>query len=266
MLSASIVAFHTDSDELARCLSMLSDKIFDTVYVVDNSSSEATKQVCGGFSHVEYIPTTNVGYGAGHNIALRKSLNLGVDYHVVMNSDLRFDPSELTGLIEYMNAGEDVGALQPKIVNPDGTLQYTVRALPTPFDLFVRRFVPQSRFAKRRDRYELRHIDHDCPFDVPYHQGSFMLLRCSALKRVGLFDEHFFMYPEDIDLTRRIHVFYRTMFHPGMTVVHDHRAASYHSWKMTVVHIVNMIRYFNKWGWFYDKERRELNRRLFENS
>lgn len=263
MITASIVAYHTDGDELSRCLSLLSGDMFEAVYVVDNSSSESTAEVCGRFPGVVYIPSVNVGYGAGHNLALRRSMELGSDYHLVMNSDLSFEPLELTGMLSYMDENEDVGALQPKIVNPDGTLQYTVRALPAPFDLFLRRFLPDGWFAGRRNRYELRHIDHERPFDVPYHQGSFMLLRCEALRRTGIFDERFFMYPEDIDLTRRIHAVYRTMYHPGMTVVHDHRAASYNSLKMTAIHVVNMMRYFNKWGWLFDRERRRINRRLF---
>ena len=70
------------------------------------------------------------------------------------------------------------------------------------------------------------------------------------------------MYPEDIDLTRRIHECYKTMYCPSVVVVHDHAQESYKSIKMTFVHIVNMCRYFNKWGWFHDSKRREMNRKL----
>nr|WP_304642651.1 hypothetical protein [uncultured Muribaculum sp.] len=82
------------------------------------------------------------------------------------------------------------------------------------------------------------------------------------MKRVGLFDERFFMYPEDIDLSRRLHRMYRTIYYPGITVVHRHRAASYHNSRMLWIHIVNMMKYFNKWGWFFDRERKEFNARL----
>ena len=89
-----------------------------------------------------------------------------------------------------------------------------------------------------------------------------MMLRMKALCDIGGFDERFFMYPEDIDLTRRIHQQYRTMYVPFVTVVHHHRAASYKSPRMLRIHIVNMIRYFNKWGWLFDAERRRINRTL----
>lgn len=100
--------------------------------------------------------------------------------------------------------------------------------------------------------------------NVPYHQGSFMFFRLECFKKVGLFDERFFMYPEDIDITRRMHKWYRTMFVPSVTIVHAHRAASYKSKKMLKIHMVNMIKYFNKWGWIVDKERSAWNRKLLE--
>ena len=89
-----------------------------------------------------------------------------------------------------------------------------------------------------------------------------MLTRVRALNDVGLFDERFFMYPEDIDLTRRINRHYTTMYVPSVNVVHDHRAASYKNHRMMWIHSANMIRYFNKWGWIWDSERREINKKL----
>ena len=78
--------------------------------------------------------------------------------------------------------------------------------------------------------------------NIPYHQGSFMFFRTACFHIVGLFDERFFMYPEDIDITRRMHKHYKTMFWPGVTIVHAHRAASYKSKKMLIIHMKNMIK------------------------
>lgn len=100
--------------------------------------------------------------------------------------------------------------------------------------------------------------------NIPYHQGSFMFFRLDCFKKVGLFDERFFMYPEDIDITRRMHKYYRTMFIPDVTIVHAHRAASYKNKKMLKIHMTNMIKYFNKWGWIYDKERSDWNKQLLK--
>lgn len=259
MITASIVTYHTDSDELDRCLSALSGSEAERIWVIDNAASDATASQCARHPRISYRQAPNPGYGAAHNIAIREALRSGTDFHLVLNTDVSFSPDTLSVLAAYMQRNPDVGCVQPRIVNPDGSLQYTVRMLPTPLDLILRRFLPASWMKHRRELYELHHIDHSQPFNVPYHQGSFMMLRAEALRSVGLFDERFFMYPEDIDLTRRIHRLYRTMYIPDATVIHDHRAASYHGTRMLRIHVANMIRYFNKWGWFFDPERRRFN-------
>jgi GT2 family glycosyltransferase len=100
---------------------------------------------------------------------------------------------------------------------------------------------------------------------VPYLSGCFMLLRQSALQEIGLFDERFFMYPEDIDLTRRMAERYETIYFPEVSVVHEHGAASYKSVRMLIVHVYNLVKYFNKWGWINDPIRERLNQRTLKN-
>ena len=261
-LNISIVTYRTDIDELRRCLASLQNAVVSTIYIVDNASEARIQQFVGQYENVVYIASENVGYGAAHNLALRRSIASNIDYHLILNSDVRFSPEVLERLVNLMEQRKDVGQLQPKVVYPDGELQYTVRRLPAPLDVFGRRFLPAKWIRRRNDRYLLKHIDHNREFNVPYHQGSFMFLRVEALKTVGLFDERFFMYPEDIDLTRRIHRHYVTLYYPQEQIIHDHRRESYKSWRMLRIHIVNMIRYFNKWGWLIDAERRRINRTL----
>lgn len=266
MLTVSIVTYHTDLNELSTCLASLDCKEVDRIYIVDNASDEAMARFARQQKGVVYIASENRGFGAGHNQAIRLAMEAGATYHLVLNSDVRFDPAILGRLTAVMDSRPQTGQLQPKILNADGTPQYTVRMLPTPADLILRRFVP-SRFMKgRRERYLLKDLDHDKELNVPYHQGSFMLLRVEALKVTGLFDERFFMYPEDIDLTRRMHERYETLYYPGETVIHDHRASSYHNGRMLWIHVVNMVKYFNKWGWFRDVKRRRFNREIRKGS
>ena len=78
--------------------------------------------------------------------------------------------------------------------------------------LFFRRFLPKKMIGKIDDRYLLKFNDHMQAINIPYHQGSFMFFRTECFSKVGLFDEHFFMYLEDIDITRRMHKYYRTMY------------------------------------------------------
>lgn len=259
MLTASIVTYKVDLDELGRALEPVAG-VADRVFVVDNAREGRVEEFCRRYANVTYIPHDNDGYGAGHNVAIRLSLEMGADYHLVMNSDLVFEADGLRRMAEYMDANPDIGLLHPRILGLDGKDQFTVRLIPTPFDLIIRRFLPKWMFRGSRRRYLLRDVDHSREFDVHYVQGSFMLLRVSALREVGLFDERFFMYPEDIDLSRRVAERWRVTYFPRVTVTHAHRAASYTSLKMLRIHAVNMVRYFNKWGWLHDPARKSANR------
>lgn len=262
MLTVSIVTYRTDADELRSCMASLSSEAVGHVYIVDNAGERRMARIAGEFGRTSYAALPNPGYGAAHNTAIRAALRRGSDYHLVLNSDVRFDPAVLPRLIEVMESRPDIGLLQPAMTHADGTPLPSVRLLPTPWDVFGRRFLPRRWFAKRNARYTLAHLDMGVEQNVPYHQGSFMLLRAEALRQTGLFDERFFMYPEDIDLSRRLHRSWKTVRWPYETVVHDHRSASYRSLRMLWIHATNMVRYFNKWGWWHDPERRHFNRPL----
>ena len=97
--------------------------------------------------------------------------------------------------------------------------------------------------------------------NIPILSGCFMFLRTEALEKVGLFDEQFFMYMEDFDLNRRIHRAYKTIFFPEAVVVHEYQKASYKNIKLLKAHIKSAIYYFNKYGWFFDKERKKVNKK-----
>lgn len=264
MVTISIVTYKTNLDELSNCLKSLNSSHVFKIFIVDNSNEKYIADYCMQFRKVVYIGGENVGYGAGHNKALRQIINSNVDYHLVLNSDVYFDPMILDFLVNYMDLNKDVAQVQPNVVYPDGEMQYTCRLLPTPLDLIFRRFLPKKTVQKMNYRYLLQFNDHKKEMNVPYHQGSFMFFRVACFEKVGLFDERFFMYPEDIDITRRMHKYYKTMFVPSVTIVHAHRAASYKSKKMLKIHMTNMIKYFNKWGWVFDKERRIWNKQLLK--
>lgn len=257
--AASIVTYRTSPVELRHVLGLLSRAGVNHVYVVDNASLPEIRSVCGEFPEVEYLPSRNVGYGACHNIALRRSLSSEARYHLVLNTDVDFNPADLQLLTQYMDRNPEAGCVAPRLVCADGAPQYAARLLPTPLDLFIRRFFPGGIMKGRRRRYELRMLDGDGVYSAPFLFGSFMLLRTEALRRHGIFDERFFLYMEDVDLTRRLHRHWRTESVPFMTVRHEHRAESYRSLRMLALHCVSAVRYFTKWGWFRDVERSRFN-------
>jgi GT2 family glycosyltransferase len=263
MINISIVLYHHQWSHISSLVTALKGVSgINTIYLIDNSPAP-----CYEFNDkgVQYIFTgSNRGYGAGHNIALRKSLRQEVPYHLVVNPDIEMKAEDLNELIQFMESHPDTGQLMPKILYPDGSLQYLCKLLPTPTDLFIRRFLPASVTRKRMYRFEMQQTGYQSVMEVPYLSGCFMLLRTSALKEVGLFDERFFMYPEDIDITRRMHQRYKTLFYPQVSVIHHHEQSSYSSLKMLLIHLVNLMRYFNKWGWVFDPERKKVNQRIIQ--
>lgn len=264
-VTASIVVHNTPADQLQKALSCILRCEVARIFVIDNSPSDSLRASTLSDQRIIYLHVENRGFGAGHNIAMWEAIKDNPNgYHLVMNADVCWEGDILTPLIEYMESNADVGIVMPKVFYPDGALQYTCRMLPTPVDLFAKRFLPKSVTEKRMERYLLAGHDHDKELNCPYLLGSFLLFRNKALLDSGLFDERFFMYPEDIDITRRIHRKWRTMYWPGVSIIHEHAAASRKNKKMLKIHISNMIRYFNKWGWLFDPERKRMNRSLLQ--
>ncbi len=261
MIHVSIVLFNNSFHEIERLVSTLrKSESVQNIYLIDNSPQ--TNALFKSLKADYIFNAKNIGYGAAHNIALRRSLENQVDYHLVVNPDITFEPHILDKIAAFMNNNATIGHLMPKVFYPNGQIQYLCKLLPTPFDLIFRRFLPSRLTEKRAHKFEMRDSGYSQLMDVPYLSGCFMFLRVSALKEIGLFDERFFMYPEDIDLTRRMHQKYRTVFYPEVSVVHHHAQSSYKNYRMLWIHITNMIKYFNKWGWFFDTERRKVNRFL----
>lgn len=269
MITASVVLYNTPKNELNRLLNCVKDSaIISNLHLVDNFPGPSELPDLKSFPFVSYVKNgRNAGYGAGHNVALREVLKSPSEFHFVLNPDIYFDHGELNKMIEFMRMNKSIGQLMPKVQYRDGNIQYLCKLLPSPADLVIRRFSLgplKHLFRNRIERFELRHTGYNRVMDVPYLSGCFMLFSVEALRKVGLFDERFFMYPEDIDITRRMSAEFRTVFFPGATVVHDHARASYKDTRFLWIHIENMIKYFNKWGWIRDPQRTRINRQTLQ--
>ena len=266
-VSASVVLYNTPEPLLERLLSSIAQSSLHLkTYLIDNSPV-ALSYPCMQQRDLIYIKAEcNKGYGAGHNIALKKEIEQS-EFHFVLNPDIYFASTALESMVHFMQKDTSIGQLMPKIVYPDGSLQYLCKLLPTPADLIFRRFVfgPLKKLVQRsNNRFILYDADYSLPMDVPNLSGCFMLLRTSALRKVGIFDERFFMYLEDFDLTRRIRAHFRTIYYPYATVVHDHARASYKSRRALQTHIESAVKYFNKWGWVFDEQRDRFNNKTLE--
>lgn len=267
-LNISIVLYKNNPAQITNLLNdILNNRNIELnfVYLIDNSPTDTLQSLTIINDKIIYLPShNNPGYGAAHNQAIRHSINDNIDYHLVVNPDIRFKNNVLDTLIFFMEENQHTGLVMPKICYPDGSTQYLCKLLPNPFNIFARRFMPKSYVDKMNYLYTMQWTKYEQIMPVPYLSGSFMLFRVSDLSKIGLFDERFFMYFEDTDITRRFYREGKAWFYPVVTVTHEHNQESYRSFKMLWVHIQNMIRYFNKYGWFFDHERRSINKSLYK--
>lgn len=262
-ITASIVMYQNQPEDIAMVISsVLSTPLWIKLYIVDNSSIDMFRKLCND-PRVEYIfNARNVGFGAGHNIAIRKALS-EARYHVILNPDVFFGSPVLERLIDFMENNPRVGLVMPKICYPDGNIQYLCKLLPAPCDLSLRRInssLLNLFFRRRLHRYELRFTGYNTTMDVPYLSGCFMLVRSEVFKNVGMFDERFFMYLEDVDFCRRVKRMYRSVYYPEVVVRHRYKGGSYKDFTLLRYHICSAVRYFNKWGWVFDRERVRVNK------
>ena len=269
MLTASIVLYNTPRSQINAVMkSVIDSSSVHSLYIVDNSPNDKwrilEKEYKNCVVKIRYIHNANLGYGASHNLAMQEAIEEDSDYHVVLNPDIYFESNVLSELIRYMDSNIDVGYILPKVVYPNGELQYLCKLLPTPFDLIFRRFLPKTKLLEKlNNRYEMRMSGYDKVMNPPCLSGCFMFMRLATLKENNLFfDDRYFMYCEDFDLIRRIHRVAKTIYYPNVTIVHNHAKASYKSRKMLIAHIKSAIKYFNKFGWFFDKERHEMNNKI----
>jgi GT2 family glycosyltransferase len=262
-ITASIVLFRNNPLSIKRVItSFLNTELRVHLFLIDNSPSDDLKQVTADPRCTYIFNNANLGFGKGHNIGLRKSMQEST-YHAVLNPDIYFSAHTLEKCFNFMESNPDVGQIMPKILYPDNSLQYSGKLLPTPLDLLGRRlFMWIPAFKKRNRVYELVDADHNKIMNVPHLLGCFMFLRNSVLHQSGLFDEKIFMYTEDIDLTRRIHTHYKTLYYPEAQIYHHYERGSRKSIKLFLYHLRSTFQYFMKWGWFYDPERRHVNARV----
>ena len=267
--SVSVVVYGTPVSELLPLFQRLQTEAAVAVWVVvDNAASErpadATElrrvtESTGG----RYIPAErNLGFGAGHNLAVRSLTDTQTSFHLMVNPDITFAPGLLSELEIVMDTRQHVGSLLPKVLYPDGSNQYLIKLLPTPLDFALRRFAPaflQRLAIRRMDRYELKGLVDTESDRVPFLSGCFMFTRRSVFEAVCGFDDRFFLYLEDVDLCRRMASVSTLLYYPGLSVVHEYHRGAHKNRKLMFLFLQSSWRYFAKWGWIFDSERRRAN-------
>ena len=269
--TACIVTYNTEQEELNRILNCFKKiKLKFKLWISDNSEKDILRNFIENFSdnRIKYIfNNSNKGFGAGHNIVLQKLIeeNEKSEFHLMINADVFFEENTIEKIIAYMRKNSDIGQIGPRIYESNGEINRSCRLLPTPLNLIFRRFFPVKSIVEKMDySYEMKWYDYKSIIEVPILSGCFIFVRTDILKDIGVFDERYFMYMEDYDLCRRIGKKYKVVFYPKVNIVHEHGKASYKSRKMMIIHIKSAIKYFNKWGWIFDKERKIKNRKCIQ--
>ena len=226
------------------------------VIVVDNDSGDGilawlekhypqTKRIQVGW---------NSGYTAGNNMGLKAAVG---EYALILNPDITVLPGKLEALVEFMDSHTKVGLAGPKLVNPDGSLQYSTYKFPTFWlPLFRRTFFGNiPALDPWLKNYQMMAWDHQDSRSVDWILGACLIVRKSAMAQVGLMDERFFMYVQETDWARRFwakgwQVWYAATvefvhFHERLSAQRPLLAAIFS--KITWIHIRDWIRYFKKW-------------------
>lgn len=261
-ISGAIVTFNNDREMLKMVIhSFLQTNLRVKLYIVDNSPTDTIRSICTD-SRIDYFfVNSNIGFGAGHNLIIRNQEKLG-KYHIILNPDIVIPPLVLEELIKYYDQFPNIGILTPKVLNPDHSIQYLPKLLPVPLNLIIR-FVPfiTPLCKKKAMNYTLQQASYDDPMKIAVVSGCFMMVKSKILKNY-LFDERYFMYFEDFDLSRRIGKDFDLVMYTKVHVYHDYGRGAHHSLFLFYTFIKSLWRYFNKWGWFFDKYRVNKNREI----
>lgn len=215
-----IVASHNTRAYLERCLRRLGDT--HEVIVVDTMSNDGSRDlVRDAFPHVRLLELdVNLGYGAALNAGI--ALASGA-YLIVMNSDAWPQEQAVERLVALAESEPRAGVVGPRLLNPDGTLQPSVRGFPTVWRLateyfFLRWLAPRSRLL---NTFYGAGFDHRSRREADFLVGAVLLVRRAALDEIGVFDERFFMYDDEVDLCYRAHAAgWNVVFWPEAEFVH----------------------------------------------
>jgi len=217
----------------------------EDVVVVDNGSKDGTVAlVRERFPELRLIEQDNKGMGGGNNAGMRAA---GGRYFLLLNSDAWGVDDGLAQLVAFADADPEAAVVGPKLLNTDGTLQRSARGEPTLWSLAteylaIRKLAPHSGRLNPLYRGD---FDHDRVAEVDWLSGAALLVRREAADAVGLFDEDFFMFSEEVDwMTRFRRAGWKVLFYPDAEVVHVGGAS--HGGRMYVENLRGHLRFFAK--------------------
>ena len=248
------VAYHPSADEvkaLKSCLISLPSNIGYAIVSNDYKQGEPVDLLISS-ADLSLKNYDNPGYGRAVN-RLVSSLVDPPPYIGVLNTDLTWPDNTFEALLTWLQSNTNVSLAVPQILDNAGSIQKLCKLNPSVLALLSRRFVPQSikpSWLHRYDKkYVMNHMDYTTVFEVKYLSGCCMLMKTSSFVKINGFDENFFLYLEDADITRRMSEQGLCVHLPIAHVVHQWGKGNYVNFKLMLVNLISAWTYFNKWGW-----------------
>jgi GT2 family glycosyltransferase len=248
-LSVIIVSYNV-KEFLKRCLDSVlvaSENISCEIFVVDNDSEDGSVgMIKESYPSVKLIANTeNRGFSVANNQAIRVA---GGRFVLLLNPDTIVGPDTFSKCIDFMNRNEDAGALGVKMMNGEGTfLRESKRSFPRTGTAFFKSFGLANllRHSAFFNRYYLPMIDNNETSPTEVISGAFMFLRRETLDRSGLFDEDFFMYGEDIDLSYRLlKTGFKNYYFPEASIIHFKGKCTPRNGFKDIKHFYNAMRIY----------------------
>ena len=261
-LSVSIVVFHSEIDELLDNLDSLSAAVKalsgDTlVEILDNSidmpySADLARALTSREPHWHFTlryreMDDNLGYGRANNIAIAET---NASYHLILNPDVHLRPDSLVLAVNHLEENSDCVLVTPRILH-QGEKTHVAKRFPNVLTLALRAFRGRwqpAMFRKRLDTYTCAHLGETLS-EVDIAGGCFMLVRSGEIKQVGGFDEDFFMYFEDFDLSLRLRELGRIDFLPSVVIQHEGGGVGGKDWRHQWYFARSAVTFFNRHGW-----------------
>ena len=216
------------------------------LYIVDNGSTDGTVDfIKKNYPQAELVETgKNLGFGKGHNQILDR---LESKYHFIINPDVTVKDDVFSLMKDCLEKHEDVGIISPKICFPDGRLQILGKRRPKLSYLVASRMRNEQNPGKLLREYAMLDCDLEKEQDIEVASGCFLAIRSDIFKKLGGFDERYFMYFEDFDLSREVGYFAKIRYYPKAVVYHEWGRESKRSMRLKVIHIRSMMKYYLKW-------------------
>lgn len=244
-VTGGIVTYNNE-DTIERCIDSVLKFTVDCdfeLYVYDNGSVDHTVDIIRRcFPQVKVVVgTKNLGFGGGHNRIMKHLIS---DFHVIINPDIELRENVIGAMAEYMDKNADVVQVTTEVRNLDNTIQYLPKVDPNFKYVVLSKLKP---FRKYRSMYTQEFVDFDGPTEILSSTGCFSMVRTTAFKSINGYDQRFFLYFEDADLSRRLREIGKIIFLPDLYVYHAWKRDNTRSIKGIMIFLNSMFKYYKKW-------------------